>query len=239
MTRAYQFHAYGSREAASAEAADAILMQIMAGILKTGRSSVLLSGGSSPRAALMRLSSARFDDWEAVRIGLVDERWVETFSPDSNERLVREYLLQGKASEATFVSMRGGAKRIDMAECEANEAYARDLLAPTVIMLGMGTDGHTASWFPGSKSLAEVVDLSAKPGVIAVDATGCPVAGDYPERLTVNLSVVHQAGHAVLLIFGTEKREAFEAALDMPAEQNPIRYAIDVLGDRLSVYWAE
>lgn len=239
MARAYQFHASGSREEASVEAADAVLMQIMAGILKTGRSSVLLSGGSSPRAAFKRLSSARFDDWSAVSIGLVDERWVETCSTDSNERLVRECLLQGKASEAKFISMRGDAQCIDIAVREANEAYACDLLAPTVAMLGMGTDGHTASWFPGSRTLDEVADLSAKPSVIAVDAGGCPVAGDCPDRLTVNLSVIHQAGHAVLLIFGSEKRDVFEAALGRPAAQNPIRYAIDVLGDRLSVYWAE
>ena len=239
MADANQFHAYGSREDASIAAADAVLVQIMAEILKTGRAGVLLSGGSSPRDALKRLSSASFDDWDAVRVGLVDERWVETCSIDSNERLVRECFLQGNASAAKLISMRGDAETIDAAAREASVAYAEDLLAPTVVMLGMGADGHTASWFPGSRSLAEAARGNADPGVIALDVAGCPVAGDYPERLSVNLAVIQQARHAVLLMFGAEKRDVFEAALTAPAEQHPVRYAIEALGNRLSVYWAE
>lgn len=239
MANTHQFLAYATREEASAAVADAMLTQIMAGVLKTGVASVLLSGGSSPRDAFKRLSAAPFDDWDAVSVGLVDERWVETSSPDSNERLVRDYLLQANAADAKFVSMKGCAETIEAAARDASDDYSESLLAPTVAMLGMGADGHTASWFPGSNSLADAVRTDATPRVIAVDVTGCQVAGDYPERLTVNLPVVTQAEHAVLLMFGADKRDVFETALTMPAEQHPVRYAVEALGDRLSVYWAE
>jgi len=51
--------------------------------------------------------------------------------------------------------------------------------------MGMGSDAHTASWFPNSKGLSKALSLDNKNILCEVDATGAPVAGDHPNRITL------------------------------------------------------
>src|SRR5687767_11840216 len=73
-------------------------------IAARGAASLVVSGGRTPRKLFEQLRTEKLD-WSKVWITLADERWVETSSEDSNERLIREHLLVGAAASAHFVGL--------------------------------------------------------------------------------------------------------------------------------------
>ncbi|MCL4147820.1 UNVERIFIED_CONTAM: hypothetical protein GTU68_053475 [Idotea baltica] len=175
------------------------------------------------------LSNAHLD-WSLITIGLVDERAVPPQHDASNEGLVRRTLLQGRAAAAKFLPMWSDAADV------ANVATAlyQPLTPFDFILLGMGDDGHTASWFPAAKNLNDAMDGDDRT-VVAIDAAGCPVAGDVTNRITLTRSAVTSARHAVLLIFGDEKRCVIETAMTHPAADYPVSAATEGLGSRLTI----
>ena len=104
------------------------------------RARLLVSGGSTPAPVYQLLSKAPLD-WHRVDIALVDERWLQPDDPDSNARLVRETLLQNRAAEARFETLTRPGRGIEEAVNAAN-MHAKQ--TPTLVLLGMGEDGHTA-----------------------------------------------------------------------------------------------
>jgi len=125
---------------------------------RTGRASLIVSGGSTPKPLFEKLSHIDIE-WEKVNIGLCDERWVNALHVDSNEKLVKEHLLQDKASKASFISMYIDGIKAEDASLTCKENIEANLLPFTVIILGMGADAHTASLFPNNSKLAEGLDL--------------------------------------------------------------------------------
>ena len=87
-------------------------------ISERGRASLAVSGGSTPRGLFQQLSQTPLD-WTKVDITLVDERWVDAESPDSNERLVRETLLCNKAETANFIGLKSAPENADDGVVEA------------------------------------------------------------------------------------------------------------------------
>ena len=168
-----------------------------------GQATLMLSGGSSPKPVYQRLSGLDID-WSKVRVGLVDER----LDPrGSNAELVRTTRLQDKAAEATFYPM----------TVESDEGY-RELMPADICVMGMGTDGHTASWFPDSPDLARAIDPDTKDTVIRVDASGCGANSGYPARATLTLPAVLASRHILLLIPGAKKRDVFEHRDGLPVD---------------------
>jgi len=224
---------FDSREAASIAvagfAADALRQEIS----DRGGASLFVSGGATPRGAFDRLSEASLD-WARVTVGLVDERWVPPDHPESNELLVRKHLLRSHAAKAAFLPMWTEAYDHDSAAMDRDVAYRASCQEPTFVLLGMGADGHTASWFPGMSELETVLTPPDGRSVMAVRAT----ASEIPRRLTLTGTVVNRARHAALLIFGKEKREVLEAALTSDPLVYPVRHALDGLGARLRIVWA-
>lgn len=157
---------------------------------------VALSGGSS-LAATYRLLGERGTLREAD-VWFVDERCVSPDSPDSNARLVRETL--GDSVGAVH------RVRAEAAPDEAASAYEdeiRSALGPApvfdVLVLGMGTDGHTASLFVDSPELAERERLAV--------ATRAAHGGF--RRVTLTLPVLNRARSAMFIVSGPDKAHAF------------------------------
>ncbi|MCI5208793.1 MAG: 6-phosphogluconolactonase, partial [Candidatus Electrothrix sp. ATG2] len=154
-------------EILAAELADQIGQSLRKGIAAHGRASLVVSGGSTPKPLFKQLS--RLDiPWQNVVITLVDERWVVPSDPASNEQLVRQHLVQDRAAKATFVGMKNFAATAGEGEsgCEQN---LRKVPRPfTVLILGMGNDGHTASLFPGSAQLAAATAMHSGTTCMAV-----------------------------------------------------------------------
>ncbi|MFT3905654.1 MAG: 6-phosphogluconolactonase [Steroidobacteraceae bacterium] len=194
--------------------------------------SLLVSGGRTPAALFDRLSRLPLD-WPQVRIGLVDERCVPADSDDSNEKLVRTRLLRDQATGAHFVPMMNAAAPAERAATawQALQALRRPF---DVVMLGMGDDGHTASWFPGSAALPAALDPHAAPGCLDV----LPLAAPH-ERLTINFSAALQTHQLIILINGERKWQVYQQALqDGPEEDFPVRAILRQKQVPVELYWS-
>ncbi len=224
---------FPSREAASKAAAALAVATLGAAVLARGHASLMVSGGSTPVGTFEHLATAHFD-WAKVTAGLVDERWVPPDHPDSNERLVRTHLLKDLAAAAAFIPMKTPAGAPGAAVPDRNDAYAPFCNPADFVLLGMGTDGHTASWFPGNPAMADLVSPLHGRCIAAVEAPGATVA----QRMTLTVPAVTRARRGLLLVFGETKRGVLKAAGSADPLQYPVRHAMDGMGDRLAIYWA-
>jgi 6-phosphogluconolactonase len=206
-------------------------------IADRGRADFMTSGGSTPGPLFDRLSGWDLP-WECVSVGLVDERWVPLGHGFSNESLVRTRLLTGKAGAAGLIPMKTAVDGPHHAVADRNAAYAPHCAPADVILLGMGGDGHTASWFPRSKGLEAALTPPNGETIAAIDATNCPGAGSNTQRLTLTGPAVTSARMALMLLFGNEKLDVLERALASHPLDMPVRYAVDKLGPRLTIIWA-
>ena len=228
---------FGTRGEAVDFAASYIAGGLETAIADKGRASLVVSGGSTPGPLFDRLSGWDLP-WECVSVGLVDERWVSPDHEASNEALVRSRLLTKRAGAAGLIPMKTGQATPADAVEDRNVAYAPHCTPADIILLGMGGDGHTASWFPGSQGLSAALTPSGRNVVAAIDATGCPGAGSHVHRLTLTGPAVTSARMGLMLLFGEDKMDVFERALNSDPLEMPVRHAIDGLGHRLTIVWA-
>jgi 6-phosphogluconolactonase len=183
-----------------------------------GSSCLAVSGGTTPKLFFETLS--RFDiPWSRITVTLVDERQVAETSPRSNAKLVRENLLQNSAAGAKFVPL-------------FENPDAENIATLDVVVLGMGSDGHTASFFPGGDNLSEALNPKTGKRIVKMSAP----AADEP-RLTFTLPALLDASLLCLHIEGQEKRDVLDQALaEGPVEAMPVR-AVLRSKKPLALYW--
>ncbi len=197
---------------------------------RRGEALIAVSGGKTPALFFRALSNEDLD-WNKVTVTLVDERFVPTSSPRSNAALVAENLIQNRAAAASLVGLYRPADTAEVAARQADEEL-RVLPWPLdVAVLGMGLDGHTASFFPDAVELEALLDPAASQAIMAVNA---PSAGE--PRLTLPLSKLANAGAIALHIEGSGKRGVLEAALQ-PGKRMPVRTVLDHARTPVQVYW--
>lgn len=208
---------YLDRDALMIGTAEAVIRDLEASISDNERASLAVPGGTTPGPVFDQL--ARTDlAWEKVSILLGDERQVPAAHERSNERLLRERLLIERASKATYLSIR---------EEEGALPNIASALPISVLLLGMGADMHTASIFPGTKTIDLV--LEAQTPLMKVDAPD----GLEP-RITLTGPVLKNARHCHVLITGDEKRAALTNAMELTERVAPIRTVLDTA----TVHWA-
>jgi len=185
-----------------------------------GWCSVVLSGGRTPKALFAHLSGREFSGkipWDLLHIFWTDERWVGVTDPESNFNMARTHLLSKvplpdshiHPIRTTFTRTKDGA---DFYEKEIRTFFIsqgrhRDDRFPQfdIMLLGMGTDGHTASLFQGDCAVDE-----RKRWVLPVKAPGGYRVTD---RITMTMPVINNATHALFLLSGREKTELLETIL--------------------------
>lgn len=209
---------FTNAEAMAAALAEEIAGRLKAGVTARGGAVLAVSGGKSPVRLFQLLAQADVP-WSAVTVTLVDERWVPPTDEASNERLVYEHLLVGKAASARFVSLKTDAATPEAGAAECHAALARLTLPFDVIVLGMGDDGHTASLFPHAPGLAEALD-TARPGLCAAVR---PQTAPHP-RMSLSLKALQSCRWLVLPLQGEGKLKTYRTALeDGPVEDMPVR----------------
>jgi 6-phosphogluconolactonase len=202
----YHLHIAASGEDLARQTAEQLASTIDLALAERDRAQIALAGGSTPRAAYLRLGTEHLP-WDRVDVLLGDERWVSQEDPASNARLLRESLLANHPGEqACFHPV---PTHLSTPEASA-QAYS-DLLIqlcgsapPTldVVLLGLGEDGHTASLFPGTSA-----PMVRHRWVTTGEGKGLP-------RITLTAPALSAARTVIFLVSGAGKRQALERLLD-------------------------
>ncbi len=171
----------------------------------SGPVSLFLSGGSTPRVTYTRLVEQEVD-WSRVHVFLGDERWVHHEHEDSNARMAREAFVED--IEATFhvlpTHFESPHEAADHYEQTLAELFGSEQFRADLVILGIGTDGHTASLFPGTEALEEADRLY--------------VANWVPDqemwRLSATFRLLHHAAEVIFLATGEAKAEVVAEILE-------------------------
>ena len=226
-------HSFTNCGAQAAALAERVAAQLREAVAARGTAVIAVSGGSTPKDFFARLSREALD-WAKVAVTLVDERWVPDGDARSNAKLVQTTLLQNAAAGARFVPLYTGAPTPEAGLAEAAARIAA-LPAPfDVVVLGMGEDGHTASFFPGGDHLAEALDPQGTAKVLPMQAPG---AGE--PRITLTLPVLLATRALYLLVSGEKKRDLLaDVRLGLAdAKGYPVCAVVQQERVPLAVYW--
>jgi len=196
--------------------ADYVAVALREHVAVHGTAALAVSGGTTPVKFFEKLSRTPLP-WENITITLVDDRWVGPESPRSNARLVKNHLLQNHAAGAKFLALVTSAATPDEALNDVETALKKLPLPFAAIVLGLGTDGHTASFFPNGDHLADALE-----GKHMVTAMHAEDAGE--PRITLTLPTLLAATFLAIHFEGELKKHVFLTALrDGPVEDLPIR----------------
>ena len=217
---------FDSREAMTAAARAAVLDALRAGLDERGRASLAASGGSTPVPLYEALAGETALPWERVTVTLADERVVPPDHEHRNGKMVRRTLLSGPARAAAYLPL------------DEEGTLDADLFPLDVAVMGMGEDGHTASWFPASPGLADALEGAPEAVVRTVPD---PMPKDAPhERLTLTRAGVTGARLALLLVSGERKRAVLDEAMRHgQVETMPVRALLHAPGANLRVMYAD
>jgi len=204
-------------------AAEMFVARGVEAIAQRGTFMVALSGGSTPKLLYQLLADPNelFRDrvpWAETHFFWSDERHVAPDHPDSNYRMTNEAMLAHVPVPPDKIHRIHGA---NPNAAQAASDYERTLIDVTqsqlprldLILLGLGTDGHTASIFPGSEVLHETSRLVAAPWVEKLKTY----------RITMTLPLLNNAATVLFLVTGAEKAEIVREALEGP-KQYPAQY---------------
>ena len=201
-----------------------IAQRLAAAIALRGVAVLCVSGGKSP-IALFEALRVQPIDWSRVRVTLTDERCVPCTHPDSNASLVRQHLLQDRASAAQFVPLVAEAHEPLPSPAILAQTASRALQAAgrvDVLVLGMGADGHTASLFPQAPNLVEALDPNNPEACVTIEP---PASAPYA-RVTQTLAQLLRARHIVLPLSGADKLATLRLARLSISNQYPISHVL-------------
>lgn len=181
-------------------------------IQERGRFLLALSGGSTPRRlhqSLIEAAGRRNVDWSKWQFFQGDERVVPSTDERSNFHMAEESLLSKIPVDQSQIhrvpTELGDPEKVADAYEQELRSFFGDTGMPQfdLILLGMGSDGHTASLFPRTPKLHESQRLliATPPGVLPP-----PV-----DRVTFTFPVINAARHVVFLATGGDKQAAFDA----------------------------
>lgn len=218
---------YPDREAMMVNLAGELAGELADCLRRHDRATLCIPGGTTPGPVFDALSSVDID-WARVSVVLNDERWVPESASRSNTRLLKARLLRDRAAKATLIPL--------YADAPAPEEKLDQLIAGldghlpiSVLLLGMGTDMHTASLFPDADQLELALSDDAPPLL----AMRSPNTAE--PRVTLTVPVLVAAMNTHILITGHAKRTALEAAQHMTPQEAPVRAMLP----NARVHWAE
>jgi 6-phosphogluconolactonase len=214
-------------DAAVAEAARRFATAAAASVRETGRFVTALAGGSTPKRLYELLSTPEYAeriDWARTHVFFGDERCVPPDDPESNYRMARMALLDRVPIPAGNVHRMRGEDE----PAQAARAYERDLRAvlgtpdgpPAVrsdgrfhlVLLGMGSNGHTASLFPGQAAVRERERWVVAEHVAELDAW----------RITLTPPILNAANEVLFLVLGGDKAAMLKRVLEGPVRTDEL-----------------
>lgn len=175
-------------------------------VQRFGKFHLALSGGSSPVALFQQLATGHYGfPWAHTHLWLVDERCVPLWDPESNFQGLQAHLLQHVRVPHYNVHPMPVQRhqRLCAEEDQGAQAYAEEISALVtnssfdLVLLGMGTDGHTASLFPQSPT-----GLDGEQLVVRTESPSRPF-----QRMSLSLPLINRARKVAVLVMGRMKRD--------------------------------
>ena len=241
MNANYTFHQGSDKQSLAEHLAGEISLHIAHAIRDHGSAVIALSGGSTPKPLFEALVNHDID-WSRVIITLVDERWVDEQHILSNAAFLKTYLLNKLPNTVRFVPLYREAVSVGESlpyvvsnYLQATGSNASAPRAFDVVIVGMGGDGHTASFFPDADNIADLVNIDSYDALLTCDSPSTQV-----ERVTWSLPVLLNTRFLALHFTGQDKKSVFEQACDGgSAKVLPIRSMLFQDRVDLNVYYAD
>lgn len=210
--------------------AEKIVSLASAAIMMRGKFSIALSGGKTPPPLYRLLATGPFlkrIDWKHVHVFWSDERCVPPDHPDSNYRMARETLLDRvPLPSGNIYRMRGELKPSAAATDyeQTLRLFFDQQITFDLHLLGIGTDGHTASLYPGTTALKE-----EKRWVVA----------NYVEklntwRITMSPLALNAAASVIFMVSGQNKAEALREILE--GSGNPLQFPAKLIQPQTALW---
>ena len=199
---------------------------------QNGKAYLLLSGGSTPMNLYTLLSNVDLS-WGKVFVGLVDERFVSIKDSFSNERMVKQALLQNFATRANFIGLVYDTNNIELNLAESIKRNKLFFDGASCVLLGMGGDGHTASLFPEDIKSILALKCGVTPSLVNTKAPSGPI-----DRITFNKETILKSKTILLYFRGDEKMQVFsKAKLKKDPEKFPVSSFIHQNQRLVEVFW--
>ncbi|NBB87300.1 MAG: 6-phosphogluconolactonase [Bacteroidetes bacterium] len=221
-------HVFTDYEALSHGSAAAIANAIIDGVRARGHVTLALAGGSTPERCYEHLATAHHQEvpWDNVHLFWGDERMVPPDDPASNTAMARRTLLAHVPLPETNVH--AVDTTADDTPENAAAAYADTLTTffngPPMfdlVLLGLGTDGHTASLFPEDAPHEAPSDQWVTGGL-------APPRHTPRERVSITLPTINRARQVFFLVSGSEKADALTAAREQTDPSLPAAHVAPV-----------
>ena len=190
---------------------------------------VLLSGGTSSLSLYKRFKELSKVNWSKVKFGMVDEKWIDNESKETNYYNISEALgdniLQKGSITPMIYDLKDEKNNLSLAK-QSNSVFLNE---KSIVLLELGLDGHTASLFPNTvqteKALSEIhPDISSN------------IAPFQPKkRLTHNLKSILNSKKIILNISGTENEDILKRA---NTELLPVSYIMNTLSSEVEIFWS-
>ncbi|RRB06659.1 6-phosphogluconolactonase [Larkinella rosea] len=226
-------HIFETADATVMALADFFVRTARESIAETGRFSVALSGGSSPKKLYELLATPEYStqvNWEKVDFFFGDERYVPADDPDSNALMVKKALFDPLRIPESNIFTVDTRLSPDEAAGKYTEAIRKRYQAEQVrfdlVLLGLGDNSHTASLFPHTPILHDT----------SVSVKAVFLSDQNVYRISMTAPLINLAHHLAFLVYGKGKAEAVASVLNgaEEIENHPAQLIRAAEGD---VHW--
>lgn len=201
-----------------------------------GRAVLAVAGGRTAPPILRRLA-AQPRDWAAVTVVPTDERWVAAEHPDSNLHALREAFagVTGLRWQPLVPPQPQGPPDAAL----ANTAFTLFDEAFDAVLLGMGSDGHFASLFPGASTPADALAVDGRAAAVAVVPDPLPASAPHA-RVSLTLARLLRARCLLLAASGADKRAVLRRAAEAGADPRrwPVAALLHAPAAPLEIHWS-
>ncbi len=175
------------------------------------QATLVVPGGSTPRHYLPALAKCELP-WDRITVTLSDERWVDVDDEQSNERLVKQHLMNHLSEKTRFIGLKTQHTDPSAAIETLHQRLIGLPLPPSLTLLGLGEDGHIASLFPGMNP-----DSLTTHHCVAV----APPIAPSP-RISLSLALLAESEHIAVVVTGETKRRLLDQLSENPDSKLPI-----------------